>query len=431
MNPRTRLFLRRQGGAATLVVVMVLFLVMALLAAYANRALLFEQRVAASYFRSSLAQEVAEAGVEWTLAQLNGAAVDDQCKPVSTGGQRFVDRYLQINPADRLISYNVPTGKVVVDCARDAANNGWSCRCPAADTTPTARAPIGGNQLAPSFRLDKLVSHRGGTAQLTVLSCTDSVPDHCAVGQLAEVSNAQLAKLSLNTTIALVSAVRSPPAAPLVVRGNIVSAGAGLGLHNTDARSAGMLASLSGQWTGRVDDRLESVPGTAIGDLVTAGPDSKLPATAEDLFKMFMGTSVTVYPRHPSLRKVSCSGDCGTALEAAYNAGKRVVWVDGPLEISSKVLGSLSDPMLIVATGDVVLQGSFELNGMLVSQGHLSWQNAFALPQRINGILLVGGGMETNGRMDIVYQQTVADQLRNRMGSFVRVPGGWSDTDGL
>ena len=48
----------QERGAATLVVVMVLFLIMALLAAYANRGLLFEQRIAGSYARGALAQEV-------------------------------------------------------------------------------------------------------------------------------------------------------------------------------------------------------------------------------------------------------------------------------------------------------------------------------------------------------------------------------------
>jgi hypothetical protein len=29
--------------------------------------------------------------------------------------------------------------------------------------------------------------------------------------------------------------------------------------------------------------------------------------------------------------------------------------------------------------------------------------------------------------MDIFYQPAVLDQLRNRVGSYVRVPGSWSD----
>ena len=98
---------------------------------------------------------------------------------------------------------------------------------------------------------------------------------------------------------------------------------------------------------------------------------------------------------------------------------------------SNKVLGDLTDPLLIVANGDVTLTGQFELNGMLVATGNLAWINNTALLSRVNGIVLVGGAMTTAGagRMDIVYQQAIADQLRNRMGSYVRVPGGWIDQD--
>ncbi|MFX8047616.1 PilX N-terminal domain-containing pilus assembly protein, partial [Acinetobacter baumannii] len=84
----------RQRGAATLVVVMMLFLVMALLAAYANRGLLFEQRIASGFARAALAQEAAEGGVEWALALLNGPAIDENCQPKGVGGQRFADKYL-------------------------------------------------------------------------------------------------------------------------------------------------------------------------------------------------------------------------------------------------------------------------------------------------------------------------------------------------
>ena len=60
MKPRLPTQREQQRGAATLVVVMVLFLIMALLAAYANRSLVFEQRIANGYYRASLAQEMAE-----------------------------------------------------------------------------------------------------------------------------------------------------------------------------------------------------------------------------------------------------------------------------------------------------------------------------------------------------------------------------------
>lgn len=428
---------RREGGAATLVVVMMLFLVMALLAAYANRSLLFEQRIAGSYSRASLAQEVAEGGVEWALAQLNGPATDAACKPVAANGKRFVDRYLQVDPADRSFKLPKKYSKLMADCTRDVSNEGWACRCPDIPdgSTRTKANAMGGNALTPSFGIQVMAPSapspalRNGTLQLRSVGCTSSVVDDCLGGSTNQLqrSQAQYAQVYFTTTIALVSAVRSPPAAPLIVKGDLAMTGAGLGLHNTDARSAGSLLAIGGAWSGMNDARLESVPGTAL-DQTRVQNDGTLHSTAAaDVFKMFMGAAPARYRHHPALREVACNGDCAGALEEAYAAGKRMLWVDGPLMIgSNKTLGSITDPVLIVAK-DVVLDGPFQLNGMLVAQGDLAWHNTGGLSSLINGMVLVTGGMQTDGAMDIVYQQTIADQLRNRIGSFVRVPGGWID----
>ena len=59
----------------------------AALAAYANRSLMFEQRISGSYYRASMAQEMAEGGIDWTVAMLNGSGIDASCQP-STGGAR-------------------------------------------------------------------------------------------------------------------------------------------------------------------------------------------------------------------------------------------------------------------------------------------------------------------------------------------------------
>ena len=419
-------FRRTQDGAATLVVVMMLFLIMALLAAYANRGLMFEQRLSGSYFRASLSQEVAEAGVEWTLAQLNGPAVDDACKPVAEGGRRFVDRYLQVDAADRRISAIGGVQGIATDCTRDLGIQGWTCRCPAPNTR-TAPSAVSGTDVVPSFGVALVAANRPGTLHVKARGCNDSVIDRC-VGSTS-MSAGLLARSDLDALVGLVSAVRTPPAAPLVVKGNLDMAGTGLGLHNTDPRSAGLLLVTGGVWSGLNDSLLESVPGTSPAQARVAN-EATLTALDADVFKMFMGIKATRYVNHPALRKVDCVGDCTDKLEAAYKAGQRMLWVEGPMSISSnKTLGSLSDPVLIIATGAVTLTGPFQLNGMLVSRGNLVWTNTVALPSLISGIVLVEGNMQTNGRMDILYQQTVADQLRNRMGSYVRVPGGWIDTE--
>jgi hypothetical protein len=419
---------KAQHGAATLVVVMVLFLVMALLAGYANRALLFEQRIANSYYRASVAQEMAEAGLEWSLAQLNGEAIDSSCTPTATAGTRFVDRYLSISAADRGIkSGSGGVASTAVDCTR--AGSGWTCRCPALGSW-AAPSPVSGTAMTPSFgitiqAIPPYMPAGAGTIQLSSSGCTDSVVSSCIVADVN--SKASQGTSVQHALIALVSAVRSPPVAPLVVKGDVVVAGTGLGLHNTDPRSAGLLYDVKGTVSGFNDSRLNSVPGTS-PSLARIANDNTLPSDGVEFFRMFMGAVPDRYELHPSLRKVTCSSDCGGTLASAYTAGKRIIWVDGDMAIqSNQTLGSASDPVVIIAEGNVDLAGAFQLNGILVARGNVTWTNTSAASSLIVGMLLAEGNVTTNGSMDIVYQPAIADQLRNRVGSFVRVPGGWTD----
>ena len=66
-------------GMAALTVVMVLFFVMAMVAAYTNRSLIFEQRISANNYRATSAMNASEAGIEWGIAMINGGRVDDNC----------------------------------------------------------------------------------------------------------------------------------------------------------------------------------------------------------------------------------------------------------------------------------------------------------------------------------------------------------------
>lgn len=411
-----------QRGAATLVVVMVLFIVMALLAAYANRSLMFEQRIAGSYARASLSQELAEASVEWSVAMLNGGAVDADCKPADAPtGKRFVDRYFNVNIADRG-TIPVSSAGYQADCTR--TGEGWTCRCPAAGTR-TRPAAISGEGLVPSFGVafTTLSTYRAGTVRLDATGCTDSVVDNCR-DRLDNSRNLQGVSRP-RALLALAGAVRTPPAAPLVAKNGLTVVGGGLGLHNTDPQTAGLLYTLGGVATGLSDTRLDSVPGTPPA---LARIDSDATLSGADVFRMFMGMAASRYVNHPALHVVTCSEDCAVDLLAAYTAGRRMLWVNGAMNLSSDVtLGSDTDPLLVVATGNVTLTGPFQLTGLLVSRGNLTWTNTAAMPSLVTGAVLVEGDMQTTGTMDIHYRQAVANQLRNRLGSYVRVSGGWSD----
>lgn len=430
---------RRQRGAATLVVVMVLFLIMALLAAYANRSLMFEQRIAGSYYRSSMSQEMAEASVEWTVAMLNGTGIDDSCAAVATGGTRFVDKYLDVSAADRATTSKITApattrAPVAVDCA--STGTGLVCRCPAPNTRTTQPTTALAGALIPSFGAalgtDTVV--RYGSFLIDGYGCTDSSLDNCSAAQTEERAARAAATTQQKTSIGFIGAVPSSPAAPLTVKGSLTTSGAGgLGLHNTDPRSGGLLVVSSGGAPLLNDDRMDSVPGTPpaqariFGDTYLLNLGTSTEGNTR-FFRNFMGMAPSRYANHPAARSVTCAADCGTNLVDAFNAGKRLLTVSGPMAISSNVtIGTVAAPVVVVVYGNVIITGPMQLNGMLVVLGNLTWTNNDPAASQVTGMVVVQGDMGANGRMDILYQQSVANELRNRLGSYARVSGGWVD----
>ena len=106
----------RQRGAASLIVVMVLFFVISMVAAYTNRNLIFEQKTAANQQRSTRALEAADAGIEWALTMLNTGRITNACATSAlVTDTDFRQRYLVIDPANGNITPN--TG-----------DDGWLCQ---------------------------------------------------------------------------------------------------------------------------------------------------------------------------------------------------------------------------------------------------------------------------------------------------------------
>ena len=91
----------KQRGAASLVVVLMLFFVIALVSAYTSRNLIFEQRTSVNQYRSSMAFEAAEAGMEWATAMLNGGRMGDDCSEATAaaGSTSFRQRTSVLMPA--------------------------------------------------------------------------------------------------------------------------------------------------------------------------------------------------------------------------------------------------------------------------------------------------------------------------------------------
>ena len=125
-----------QTGAATLLVVLMLFFIMALAGAYTSRNLIFEQKTSANHYRATQANEVALAGIHWALAMLNGGRVDAQCVPTSdASSSAFRERYLVVSDTGQVSRRNWIDGGQEVpftpSCVRSDAG-ALTCSCPEA-----------------------------------------------------------------------------------------------------------------------------------------------------------------------------------------------------------------------------------------------------------------------------------------------------------
>ena len=427
----------QQRGAATLVVVMMMFLIVAMLAAYANRNLIFEQRMAGNYVRSAVSHEAAEAGLEWALTQLNGGKIDDACQAAETGTSSFRQRYLRIDSASGMLTPLAPAKDPasIATCLR-APGGVWQCQCPAPNVVLSDASATVGSEAQPSFNVGIEPIARSGVLRLFAQGCNDRQISTCHGTGPSQVAAAKAMLLSasfVRLEAALLSALKVAPAAPLTSKLTLSFDALGVGLHNSDPRSGGLLF-ISGETVpaGLPEDRLDSLPGTPGRQALFQDPTlqdvSVDGSTVRSLFGRYFGMPKEAYRQQPAMRQVSCNGDCSAALVKAYALGARMFWVSGTLLISSDIeLGSDTEPVVLVAAGPITLEGPMRLHGLLYASGDLAWSNNTGLPAVLNGAAITEGRVAIGGRVDFWYLPAIMDRLNKATGSFVRVPGSWSD----
>ena len=210
-----------QRGLGALVVVMMLFFIMSLVAAYASRNLIFEQRTSANNYRATQAFEAAEAGLEWGIAMLNGGRIDASCiGTADTTQDTFRERYLSLAANGTLQARKWVNGSVetalLPSCIR--SENGWTCSCPASGN-PVLAVPSGLGT-APAFQL-RFEALGGPMMRVRSQACSNySANCFNPAGRSAD------AIAEVNAIIGLANSITQTPAAAFTVRGSLVAGGA-------------------------------------------------------------------------------------------------------------------------------------------------------------------------------------------------------------
>lgn len=409
-----------QQGVASLVVVLILLVAMGLIVTFTNRTVIFEQKTAANQYRSTLAFEAAEAGLDWATAMLNKTEyITNACATSTTvADRRFRDRYLTVDPAAATIT-PVNNGAVVAACAYNQEATGtMNCSCPAAGTAPTATAPATTAGFTPGFAVAFVTNASTGTVDLVSYGCTNVINSATCGGD---------AQATLRVSLGQVSGLSTPPASPLTARGSVDVGSAALGVINPDPNTNGVTINAGGTIELNTS-RVVSVPGTPGKYSLVANDPSLASLSEAGMFSTFFGMSKDAYKALPTTTVIDCSSGCGeTQLRAAYDAGARQIWMNGNLTMQSNLtIGSATDPFVMVVDGSVEMRGDMQLFSVIYSTG-ITWDNTGGGAALLNGAAISEGNYSGTGTPDYYYDPNVMSRIRASATSFVRVPGSWRD----
>jgi hypothetical protein len=442
---------RHQQGAATLIVVMILFFIMSLVAAYTNRSLIFEQRTSANQYRSSQALEVAEAGLEWAISQLNFGRIDDSCvKSTSTADTSFRQRYLNIDGTTGKITPdpnpNLAAGVLTAMCVWNGA--GWTCSCPSTGL-PSVTAPTAPG-IWPAFRvrLRSLVATgtppappQPSTIWVDVVGCTRlglGATDPClgftSLGDLSE------GRALVSSMVSLAGNAAGLPQAAVTSKGAMNLGTSAMSVYNTVSGGSGITLQSGGTIAPSTLD-VHSAPGSPAAAsihqndpalvLTTATPFSP----ADRMFAAVFRSGPLTFQNQQAAVELTCptSGCSAASVRTAlsFNPG-RPLWLTGSLIVdTSGDIGSASEPAVIVINGDLQHTVSgvnlFGLVYLRMAGAATDWNVSGS--GQITGAVVTDGGLTSTvtAGPTVVYDPDVLRLVRFNVGTFVRVPGSWRD----
>jgi hypothetical protein len=407
---------QRQRGAATLIVTLVLFFVLAMTVAFANRNLVFEHRASANQARATLAFEAAEAGLEWAQAQLNnGHAMDEDCLPQTTDtsstATTFRQRYLSYDPAThaqqpRVWNDDGRSAALQPTCVR--SDNGWSCHCPV--DGPPVLDPPEDSRPRPAFTVQLAAHAQPGLVTVVSTGCTQ-LAGACLPGSEGRSD----ATARVEATFALVGGLRMPPAAPLTAQGEINLPA--MRASNDDMASVGLAVHAGGDIHAEAM-QVQGLAGAPSSQALVDNDAALHAMPAERFFSAHFGLDKLSWTSQGRVSRVACSPSC------TGNMNRDMVYIDGNLHLdSSTPLGTATHPVLLVVNGALEISGPAVIHGAVYARSLRCSGSGTVL----NGALMAEGDITGSGTPQFLYDRDVLDRLVFNTGSFVRMPGSWRD----
>lgn len=431
----------KQRGAAVLAVAMLLLFGSTIAVFYMNRGIIFEQKASANQMRSTSAQEVAEAGLEWATGMLN-VSLDIQATNASNctflttaANSSFRAKYVQtVSQSEITSATNVYPGCKILGTT-------LTCNCPNVPApTSEAVASLGSN-VAPSFTVSFAdVPGDDQSVQLTSTGCTAQAGTCKPVtAGSAATTGASDATATISVILKMKTLLRSVPAAP-VTCGTTCAFSGSFQVQNFDPATNGISVNSGAAATG-TSGQISSIPGLPPQNSVVQGDASLLSVASNDptctqsaMFNTYFGTTLEAYrdSREPdAVQTVNCTSasDCGNQINALYPTYQRFYFPLG-LELNNSApftaLGTVAKPVTLVSPAAIHINGSFNIYGMVFSNDADN-DDLGTGGSTIHGALVTCAGFTSNGNGTVAYDPAVLKNMQNNSAVMVRVPGSWRD----
>ena len=409
---------RRQQGAATIFITIVLLLAVGLIALYANRGAILEQRLAANEVRAKQAFAAANAGLDAALARWHESGIALVLPPgvpsVHTPGVVTLRKAAGDRETYYQFRYCDSTPPNLPNCPA-IQGGAWSGAC----------------NVPPS------------PVQIRVVSCGWS-DDNTSVQRVSQI-------------IGPSRSLPGPVSAPLIARGaaNVLTGGASImNFHNDLTVWTGQ--TLVGQANnGRTFVRdivmfpnpyapaanppnydfraavnnspaCNNVPvgydcstqGPTIGhDTVTGDTNLSSFATAPDFFEFIFGSRPDAY-KNATAEKIVAATDVGTVATLPQTT----IWIEGDTDLNGSVIGAVGDSKILIINGNLTLRGNVVIHGLVFVMGTVTSSGN----PKIFGSLVTAGNANITGNLTILYDPLALNQLP-KAGKAAKVPGTWRD----
>lgn len=433
---------KRQRGAATLLMTMILLFSTSIIMLYLNRSIIFEQKTSANQMRSTMAMEMAEAGMEWATGMLNTAYdIDANCAFLTTTNISFRRKYVQTkwgdattpttNVVPATTTYPGCKVQVIDDPADPPLRSVSTCNCPAVPSSGSATAALG-SAVQPGFTAAFSATSDPEAVRIIVTGCT------AQAGTCTPTTTGNSdATATISAILKLRPLLRAAPASPLTC-GTTCNVGGSYNIINRDVATGGILANAGIAITQAPGTVYTSIPGQPAANALVANDTSLSAISSADptcsnssMFSAYFGSTIAQYAASPMTKTIANCGSassCGGLVDTAYGDGWRSFYFpDGfARNNSSGSLGSVSNPVTLVSAAGFEVNGNIDIYGMIFSNS-ANVNDVGTGTADIHGAMVTCAGYKNNGNGTLEYDANVLKGVRRSTGSLVRVPGSWTD----